>query len=255
MRVIDTHCHLFMDPLGRDPAAALRRAEEAEVETVVVPAYDEASWPAVQALARHDAVRVAYGLHPWVAVDDLDIGRLAELLAGPSVVALGEVGLDFALPSVDRQRQVYVLSRQLELARELNLPVILHCRKAFDELIRVLQRHGPALRGVVHAYSRGPTLARQLTEELGLLLAFGGAITRPGAKRARRSAQVVSLDKVLLETDAPSIGLHGVEPEDVEPRHVAPVAAALAEQRGLEVEQVAAATTRNAEELFGLSVR
>jgi len=249
--LVDTHCHLFMDPLSRGTDAVLARAREAGVSRVVVPAYDEASWQAVRALAERDGVFAAYGLHPWVAVDDLNTARLGELLAGPSVVALGEVGLDFALPSLDRQRQVYVLSRQLELCRDLDLPVILHCRKAFDELLKVLRRLGPELRGVVHAYSRGPTLAKELCG-LGLHLAFGGAITRPRAKRARRSAEVVPLDHLVLETDAPSIGLDGVEPEEVEPRHVAPVAAALADIRGMEGDEVAAVTTRNAEELFGL---
>ena len=252
MELVDTHCHLFMEPLCRHTPEVLARAKEASVQRVVVPAYDEASWSAVQRLAGLDGVLVAYGLHPWVAVDDLNTARLAELLAGPSVVALGEVGLDFALPSVDRQRQVYVLSRQLDLARELDLPVILHCRKAFDELVQVLRRHGSTLRGVVHAYTRGPTLARQLTDQFGLHLAFGGGITRPGARRARRSAEVVSMDRVVLETDAPAIGLDGVEPEDVEPRHVAPIAGALAALRGLETEEVAAVTTRNAEALFRL---
>ena len=250
-RLVDTHCHLFLEPLGRDPDGVLQRAHEVGVDRVVVPAFDTASWPRVQQLACRDGVFAAYGLHPWVAVDDLDIPRLRQLLRGPGAVALGEVGLDHALPEVDRQRQVYVLSRQLELARELDLPVIFHCRKAFDELIKVIKRY-PGLRGVVHAYSRGPTLARQLTEELDLHLAFGGAITRPDARRARRSAQVVSLQRVVLETDAPSIGLNGVEPNDVEPRHVAPVAAALAEIRGLEQSEVAARTTANAEELFRL---
>lgn len=252
MSLVDTHCHLFMEPLGRDVAPPLQRARAAGVDRVIVPAYDEASWAEVAALADEDGVFVAYGLHPWVAVDDLNTERLATLLGGPSVVAVGEIGLDFALSGLDRQRQVYVLSRQLELARDLDLPVILHCRKAFDELVKVLQRHGSTLRGVVHAYTRGPTLARQLTEQLGLHLAFGGAITRPRATRARRSAEVVDLDRVMLETDAPSIGLDGVDPEDTEPRHVAPVAAALAALRGLEVDEVAVVTTRNAEALFGL---
>jgi TatD DNase family protein len=166
-------------------------------------------------------------------------------------VAVGEIGLDFAIPDADRRRQIDVFTEQLDLARRLDLPVILHCRRAFDAMEALLRERGP-VRGVLHAFSRGPELARRLVDGLDLHLAFGGAVTRPGARRPRESAAAVPASRLLLETDAPSIGLEGVPPEQTEPRHVAQVAEAVAELRGESLEQVAEQTTENARRLFKL---
>jgi TatD DNase family protein len=164
-------------------------------------------------------------------------------------VAVGEIGLDFKLESVDRERQLDVLERQLAIAVELGLPVLLHCRGAFSELIAAVERHSPRLTGIVHAYSREPESALRLVE-LGLHIGLGGAITRPNARRARLTAQRVPIEYVVLETDAPSIGLDGVEPEQAEPRHVRQVAEAQAELRGLSVGFVAEITTATARALL-----
>ncbi len=248
--LVDAHCHLYVDPLGRDPAGALARARAAGVTMVVVPAYDLASWSQVGDLAAHDGVLAMYGLHPWVADEELDVQRLAQVLDGPRAVGVGEIGLDHQIEGPSRDVQLETLRKQIELAIELDLPVNLHCRGAFEELLRLLARYRPRLRGMVHAFSRGPDLARRFLD-LGLMLSFGGAITRPRAERARRSAQEVPLESILLETDAPSIGMEGLGPEEVEPCHTRSVAQALAELRGLELEEVARATTLNARRLFG----
>ena len=249
--LVDTHCHLFMEPMGRDPDAVLERAREAGVRRVVVPAYDIDSWSDVDALAARPGVFAALWLHPWVAHMPLDLAALERALGRCGAVALGEIGLDFADAGADRSRQAKLLAAQLSLARDLDLPVLLHCRKAFDELIAAVSRFGGRLRGVVHAYSRGPELARRLCD-LGLHLAFGGAVTRPRARRARRSCQVAPADRLLLETDAPSIGLDGCEPPNVEPCHLAHIAEAAAAARGENVDVLARLTTQNAEALFGL---
>jgi TatD DNase family protein len=176
---------------------------------------------------------------------------LAERLSVDRAVAVGEIGLDFKIDVLDADRQLGVLAEQIGLAVDLDLPVILHCRGAFEEMIRVLERHSPRVRGVVHAYSRGPELACRLVE-LGFHLGLGGAITRPKARRARRSAQSVPLDRIVLETDAPSIGLDGVPPDHTEPRHVAMVAQALAELRNEPISVIAQRTTETARSLFEL---
>lgn len=249
MELVDTHCHLFLEPLGARVEAALERARGAGVTRVVVPAYDSASWDRVAGLAARPGVAVAYGLHPWVADEPLDLERLEALL--PGAVALGEVGLDFAVDHPDRRCQIEALQRQLELARRLDLPVILHCRRAFDALFALLRQHGP-LRGVLHAFSRGAELAGRAVRELDLHVAIGGAVTRPGALRARQSAAAVPSRRLLLETDAPSIGMEGLAAEETEPRHVARVAGAVAALRAEPLEAVAEETTRNARSLFGL---
>jgi TatD DNase family protein len=252
MELVDTHCHLYVDPLGRDAAGVLARARAAEVTTVVVPAYDLASWPAVRELVAHAGVFAMFGLHPWVADLELDAGDLADALRGPRVVGVGEIGLDYRIEGPGADVQIAALTRQLELAVDLDLPVNLHCRGAFEDLLRLLARYRPRLRGMVHAFSRGPDLARRFLD-LGLMISFGGAITRPRAERARRSAQAAPLESILLETDAPSIGMEGLTAEEVEPRHTRSVALALAELRGLDLEDVARATTVNARRFFGIA--
>jgi TatD DNase family protein len=186
-----------------------------------------------------------------VAGEPLDPSRLAEALHASAAVAVGEVGLDFVIPSPDRARQAEVLEQQIEVALSLDLPLILHCRGAFEELLAILRRHAPRLRGVLHAFSRGPELAQRFLD-LGLHLAFGGAITRPRAKRAQRAATAAPAERLLLETDAPSIGLEGVEPEAVEPHHVATISDCLARLRGEPPERIARSTTDNARALFRL---
>ncbi len=168
------------------------------------------------------------------------------------MVAIGEIGLDTKMENAHLPRQLDLLNRQLDLAVELDLPVILHCRGAFEELLTAINHRGGKLRGVLHAFSRSTEVANQFIKA-GFHLGLGGAVTRPGARRVRKAAAAISLDKVVLETDAPSIGLDGVMPEDTEPHHVANVASALAELRGEDPETIARQTTMNAEQIFRIS--
>ncbi|MDD5306216.1 MAG: TatD family hydrolase [Deltaproteobacteria bacterium] len=250
--IVDTHCHLTIAPLSADVDGVLARASEAGVTRVVAAAYDTASWDPLAALSGRNGVFVAFGLHPWVSSEELDLGRLERLLRGHNAVAVGEIGLDFKIEGCDRERQVRAFESQLDVAAALGLPVLLHCRSAFEEMLAILKRRPAPVKGVVHAFSRGPELMRRFLA-LGLHVAFGGAITRPGADRARSSAAAAPVDRVLVETDAPSIGLEGVEANDVEPRHAAFVVRALASLRGLSFEDAALLTTANARRLFGLS--
>ena len=254
MGLVDTHCHLDVPPLADDLPGVLARARERQVRRIVAPAYDLASWERVERIARdHRDVSPALGLHPWVADQALDPEELSRRLIASGAVAVGEIGLDFHIPSFDRSRQLEILRVQIAVARKLDLPVLLHCRGAFPEMLDLLAESRGGLRGVLHAFSRGPELAARFLD-LGLYLAFGGAVTRPGAKRARRAACAVPPDRLLTETDAPSIGLHGVPPEEVEPRHVADVVQALAEIRGETEAEVGRRTAENAEALFRFGI-
>jgi TatD DNase family protein len=257
--MIDTHCHLNFPPLSGDVDGVLARATGRGVTQVVVPAYDHASWEPIVALAAaHPACRPALGLHPWLAHADPPGGDpagfralLAAALIEHRPVAVGEIGLDTRITTSGLDRQLPLLRAQLELAAEHDLPVILHCRGAFEELLAEIARFDGRLRGVLHAWSRGPELAERFLAA-GLHLGLGGAVTRPRARRVRRAAAQAPLERLLLETDAPSIGLEGVLPEDAEPGHVADVAAAVAGLRGLAPDAVAEATTANAQALFGI---
>ena len=247
--LVDTHCHLFFEPLLSRIEGVLSRASHRGVEKIVVPAFDPASWTAVRDLARPGHIYPALGVHPWVADKPHSINVLADRLTEIGAVAVGEIGLDFKV-AVPREVQLSVFESQLHLAADLGLPVLLHVRGAFEEMVDLLTRCTPRPRGVVHAFSRGPELAKRFLD-LGLYIAFGGAITHERARRARRAALKVPLDSVLLETDAPSIGLDGVAPVDVEPSHTADVAAALASIRVESINTIAEVTTQNAFRLFG----
>lgn len=263
MEMIDTHCHLNFPPLSEDVGAVLARAAARGVRQVVVPAYDHSSWAPIVALATNfPNCHPALGIHPWLAHEirnemppggQLEAFRdtLGEAVAAHRPVAIGEIGLDTKIDTSGLDQQLPLLRTQLEIAADLDLPVILHCRGAFEELLTEIMRFDGRLRGVLHAWSRGPVLADRFLLA-GLHLGLGGATTRDRARRVRKVAAKAPLERLLLETDAPSIGLDGVLPEDTEPGHVADVAVAIAELRKADVATVAEATTANARFLFGL---
>lgn len=213
-------------------------------------------------LAR-EGVLAAVGIHPWVAAEGLPEGcqeelhRLARL--GPAV-ALGEVGLDFVdnvFTGVTyhdnaalREAQERAFRAQLELAGELQLPLILHCRGAYPKLIVILKEEkAHKVRGVVHNFS-GDWAAAEALLDLGFYLAFGGAITYPTATDLHEVAKRLPLDGLLTETDAPYMPLYLQPGEQNEPANVAKVARALAELRGLEAAELASAVYRNFCSLF-----
>jgi TatD DNase family protein len=257
---VDTHCHLNMPPLADDTDGVLARAVARGVTRVIVPSYDEPTWPEVAGLAARPNVYSAYGLHPWVAhqvppgapLEDFR-KRLASQLSSDfsPAVALGEIGLDTKIQECGLTEQIPILEAQLALAVDLDLPVILHCRGAFEELLTAISKHHGKLKGVLHAYSRGPELAQRFVAA-GLHIAFGGAVTRDRARQARSAAVRLPLDKIVLETDAPSIGLDQVLPADTEPGHVRDIAEAVAALRGETPDTIAKATTANACRLFDL---
>lgn len=250
MRLADTHCHIYCEPLGADLDGVVRRAREAGVEFVVVPADFRESWPFVESLAGDGFLLPSLGLHPWRA-SPVDIPDLRRRLEGCGAVAVGEIGLDKAVDSPPLREQIACFEPQLDLALEMGLPVLLHCRRAFDELELVLRGRGGAVRGILHAFSRSWEVASRFID-LGLCVAFGGAVTRPAAKRARDAAARLPLDRIVLETDAPSIAMEGIPPESVEPAHVLLAAEALASLRGITAAEAGEVTTGNAARLFGL---
>jgi len=251
MKFVDTHCHLDFEPLSAHTAAVLERAHTLGVTRIIAPSYNAASWPQLRRISGHDGVFAAFGLHPWVADEELDIRELRTLLALPECRAVGEIGLDAKIDNADMARQIEVLKIQLDLALEFDLPVLLHCRGAFEELLEILRDYAPRLRGVLHAFSRGPELAGRFIDA-GMHIAFGGALTRPTARQARRAAQTLQPDRLLLETDAPAIGLEDIGPREVEPAHVYNIAKVMAELREVPLEEIAEITTRNAERLFNI---
>jgi TatD DNase family protein len=250
MTWFDTHCHLDMGPLATRSAGVVAAARSEGVEHVLAVAYDRTSLATLPRLASIPGVLLALGQHPWVAHEALARDELARMIETSGAVAVGEIGLDTRkedAPPLDRQ--IAQLTWQIELAVDLNLPISLHVRGAFDEMFAVLARFRPHLRGAVHAFSRGHALAERFVA-MGLHIAFGGAVTQENARAAHEAARAVPPDRLLVETDAPAIAVRGCVAEEVEPRHVAQVGQSLAELRGVGVDEIAAVTTANARALF-----
>ncbi len=258
MLLVDTHCHLTQSPLIDDVEGVIQRAADRTVSRLIIPAYDQPSWGEILEVAKRPGIYPALGLHPWVADQLVPGEQLKQALnqtivdASIPVVAIGEIGLDTRSDGpLPLDIQMAVLDTQLELAVDLDLPVILHCRGAFNELYEAVIRHGGRIRGILHAFSRGPELVQRF-HGTGLYFGLGGAVTRENARKIRRGARVIPLNRICLETDAPSIGLQGVRPEHTEPHHVADVAVALAELREEDLSLIARETTANALRLFHL---
>lgn len=251
---VDTHSHLDVDAFDADRAEVLTRAAAVGVRRHVVPAIDAAGWPRLREVcATHRGLFPAYGLHPVYldAHDDRDIESLREWLSRERPVAVGECGLDFFVDGLDRDRQSRLFDAQLRLARDFDLPVIVHARRAVDAVIAAVRRIG-GRRGVVHSFS-GSMQQAEMLAKLGFLLGLGGPVTYERANRLRRLAADMPLEWLLLETDAPDQPDCRHRGERNEGVHLPFVAETIAGLRGEPVERIARVTTSNAERLFGLA--
>jgi TatD DNase family protein len=261
---IDTHCHLDAAEFGDTQAAIVRNAAAAGVNRLVLPSVECGNFEAVRRLCKqYPNCAPAYGIHPMytdnAAPGDLDV--MGEYLKQHKPIAVGEIGLDFFIPHYDQARQEHFFVEQLKLARDFDLPVLLHIRRAQDTILKHLRhfygRSGPTssgsgqasttLRtGIAHAFSG----SRQQADEfirLGFKLGFGGAMTYTRATKLRELAATLPLDSIVLETDAPDIPpvfLQAGEPN--KPEYLPRIAQTLAELRGMPLGEIAQATTTNA---------
>ncbi len=251
--LVDSHCHLDAPEFDADRAQVLARARAAGVVAQVVPAIRLADFAALRDLcAAHADLHPAYGLHPMFLADHAPahIDALREWLGRERAVAVGECGLDFFVEGLDAQTQRDYFTAQLRLARDFDLPVILHARRAVDEVIATIKRFAP-LRGVVHSYSGSAEQARQLWN-LGFFIGLGGPITYERAHRLRSLVATMPLEFLLLETDAPDQPLSTHRGERNEPAYLIEVADTVARLRDADAASIAQATTLNAKRLFSL---
>lgn len=254
MRLIDSHSHFDVDAFDGDRAQALARAQEAGVVAQIVPAIDAEGWPRLQAVCAGDAgLHPAYGLHPVYLPSHRaeHLIQLREWLRRDGCVAVGEIGLDFFVADLDRDVQQHYFEAQLKLAREFDLPVIVHARRAVDAVIATLRRFAP-LRGVIHSFSGSQEQATQLYK-LGFMLGIGGPVTYARAQRLRRLVATMPLDHLLLETDSPDQPDAGWRGQRNEPARLPAVLDVIAQLRDESNDAIAEATTANAERLFGIS--
>lgn len=252
MRLYDSHSHLDAPEFDGDREAVVARAEAAGVVRQLVPAVAFRTWPALRdTCALRPGLRAAYGLHPMY----LDEHRPEHLDALPGWIererpaAVGECGLDFFVAGLDPEAQRRYFVRQLEIARDVGLPVVLHARRAVDEVIATIRRVG-GLRGVVHSWSGSDEQAAQLFR-LGFSLGIGGPVTFERAQRLRRTVATMPIDHLLIETDSPDQPDAARRGQRNEPAFLVDVLREVARLRGVDPAIVAEATDRNAEALFG----
>ncbi|MEW6073931.1 MAG: TatD family hydrolase [Planctomycetota bacterium] len=251
--ITDSHAHLTWRSYGEDLGAVLARARAAGVERVIVPGTDVASSRAALALgAAAPAVFPAAGIHPHDAAG-ADAGARAEIEAlcrQPECVAVGESGLDYAKEYSPRRAQLECFCWQLDLARRLDKPIIVHCRDAHADTARIVTEFA-GIRGVMHCYAFGPAeLAPYL--EAGFLISFAGAVTYPGNEENREAARAVPADRLLVETDSPFLAPQAHRGRRNEPAYAAEILARIAEVRGEDPVALARFTSANATRLFAL---
>ena len=256
---IDTHCHLDAHEFAGEEAEVAARAQQQGVSWIVIPAIECANFAAVAALAhRLPNCTYALGIHPMYVPraqdDDLLVLRAAieAALPDPRFVAIGEIGLDFFIPGLRdgplRDKQEHFYSEQLKLAREFDLPVLLHVRRSQDTLLKYLRRI-KVRGGIGHAFNGSLQQANAFIG-LGFKLGFGGAMTFTRALQIRRLASDLPADALVLETDAPDISPAWVHPARNSPEQLPRIGEVLAGLRGVSIDTVAQLTAQNARDVL-----
>ena len=249
---IDSHAHIQLDKFDADRGAVLQRAQEAGVHAILVIGFDlETSRGAIALAEKHDQIYATVGMHPHDAkdLDDEAVRIFRDLAAHPKVVALGEMGLDYYRDLSPRPVQKAVFERQLDLAEELDLPIVIHNREAYHDILPILQARRSRVRGVMHCFSGDVEIMRQ-SLALGFHIGIGGPVTYRKSGALQEVARKVPSDSLLVETDCPWLAPQFRRGKRNEPAYVRATAERIAELRGISLEEIGEVTTRNFEVLF-----
>lgn len=251
MTLVDSHCHLDDEQFDADREQVIDRAAEAGVARMVVIGTGDGPpdlEPGIRLAERFPAVSATAGVHPHHAskADRDTLPRLRELLRHPKVIALGEIGLDYHYDFSPRDVQMRVFLEQLELARDAGKPVVIHTREAWQDTFETLERHwkGSNQPCIFHCFTGGPSEIRRALE-LGAWISFGGVVTFPKAVTVQEAARLVPRDRLLIETDAPYLAPVPHRGKRNEPAFAVHTLRKLAELRGEDAGELAAATTTN----------
>ena len=245
--LIDTHCHLDAAEFDADREAVHAAARAAGVETIVVPAVEVSAFARTrETVSRYPGCVAAYGIHPLYVMQAAgdDLAALRQWLLAERPVAVGEIGLDLYVADIDPARQEHFFVEQLRLARDFDLPVLLHVRRAVDAVLKQLRRF-KVRGGIAHAFSGSRQQADEFIK-LGFALGFGGAMTYAGSTRIRELARHLPLEAIVLETDAPDIPPAWLNGSRNTPAELPRIAAVLAELRELPVAELVQRTAANA---------
>ena len=253
MELIDSHCHIDVADFDDDREAVLQRARELGVTGLVVPGICAADWGTLLALcSSHAGLFPALGLHPVFMQQHAagDVDTLQGLLEEHAVVAIGEIGLDYFVSGLDRASQQSLFEAQLAVARDANLPVILHVRKSHDAVLETLRRI-PVRGGICHAFNGSLQQAARYIE-MGFRLGFGGMLTFERSVKLRALARELPVEALVLETDAPDMTVAQHRGERNSPEYLPYCLSALASVRGADTEELARITTANTREVLNL---
>lgn len=252
---IDSHCHLDMLDLSRHDHSldnVIAAARERQVEQMLCVCVDLNKFDSMVSVAEGQSnVWFSAGIHPLhVEESPFDRVRLAELAQNPRIVALGETGLDYHYTMETLEQQQTSFAGHLQLAGEMDLPVIVHTRDAREDTIRLIREHGnPDSAGVLHCFTESLEMAKSALD-LGYMISFSGIISFRNAAELREVVKAVPLERMLIETDSPYLAPVPHRGRQNQPAYVADVAACVAELKGLPLEQVAEQTTANFHQLF-----
>lgn len=253
MKLLDTHVHLTDDRFDADRQAVIDAFETDNILCVIEAATDESDAKAAVELAKTNArIYAAVGIHPHEAKDASEryLEVLADLAKNPKVVAIGEIGLDYHYDISPRDIQKRTFKDQIALAKELDLPIIIHSREATKDTMDILKSFAP-LKGVVHCFSGSKETALE-TLRLGLHISFTGTLTFSNAHKVQEAFMAVPLDRVMAETDGPYLAPVPVRGKRNEPKYVKHVIEKMAELHGLDPEKMADINIENAKNLFGV---
>ncbi|MGB3916048.1 TatD family hydrolase [Thiothrix litoralis] len=256
MKLIDTHCHFDEPDFTDDRSLLVDKMHERGVTDLIFPATSAKHWPRLRDICSESPhFHATYGLHPVYLAEHTpeDIVALRHWLEQEQPVAVGECGLDFFLPHLDIQTQEDLFTAHLKLAREFDLPLIIHARRSLDCVLKHIRRFSGEnnLKGVIHSFAGSQQQANQLIER-GFYLGVGGTSTYPRAQRLRTILANVPLEALLLETDAPDQPDSAWRGKRNDPTRLPVIAATLAELRGESLARIAEVTTANAVQLFKL---
>ena len=253
MNITDTHCHLDVADFDCDRNEVLKRCRAAGIARIIIPGIEAKTWPKLLELCQSNKVLYpALGLHPvFIDQHQADINTLEQLVEKYSPVAIGEIGLDFYIKELDQDKQLALFEQQLLIAKNHHLPVILHVRKAHDQVLKLLTKI-MVKGGFCHAFNGSRQQADKYLS-LGFKLGFGGTLTYANSTKIHALAKELPLEAIVLETDAPDMVVESHRGERNSPEYVIESLAALAKVRAEDIAVIAEQTTINANDVINFS--
>ncbi|OZM55857.1 hydrolase TatD [Lottiidibacillus patelloidae] len=253
--LFDTHAHINALQFEEDREQVIQRALDEGVENIVVVGFDNETIDGAMELAeKYPFIYAAVGWHPVDAIDmtEEDLKRIELLAAHPKVVAIGEMGLDYHWDKSPKEVQKEVFRKQIQLAKKVNLPIIIHNRDATNDVVTILEEENAAeVGGIMHCYSGSLETAEQCMK-MNFYISFGGPVTFKNAKQPKEVAKKIPLEKILIETDCPYLSPHPYRGKRNEPSYVKYIAEQIALLKEISYDELAEHTTANAKRLFQL---